>query len=165
MTATQTVTLTQSEFTALITDAIAAKRKGELLEMTRGDYTVKLAGCEGTYRITVTGGPKDSWTRRQNVAPENVARTIPTLFAELGGHVETATEAPAAAVAPAKASPAPVAPQSVVDEARELIAAARTSIRIYGPNSRPGARAAANARQAIAKALQAGATEAQLLAN
>lgn len=164
MTATATATLTQAEFTALITDAIAAKRKGELLEMTRGDYTVKLAGCEGTYRITVTGGPKDSWTRRQNVAPENVARTIPTLFAELGGEVEAATEAPVRAVAPVEPGPARVAPQSVVDEARKLIAAARTSIRIHGPNSRPGARAAADARQAIVTALKAGATEAQLLA-
>ena len=156
---TTTTTLTESEFIAFVAKLVTRKVKGEMLVESFGGYDFEVATQEGTYRLKVSGGTRQSWTRRQNISPANLARTAATLFRELNREEQPEVAEVAEAVAVEES-----APVDLIQAARTAIAAARTALRTYGPSSIPVANARTAARNAIAQALHAGAKERDLLA-
>lgn len=144
--------ITKDEFIAFVVTLADQKVKGQLLTATLGDYSFQIAGVAGTLRITVSGGPKDGWTRRQGITKPNVAAAAATLWDELNRNA-----------ASTKPQPTQSDKTIAVQAARIAIADAASTLRTYGPRAIPTNKAANNARIAIARALSLGAAERDIL--
>jgi hypothetical protein len=149
-----TAATTKSEFTAFVVALVERKESGALLTATLGGYRFEIATSYGTYRITTSGGPLGEWTRRQGITTPNVAETAAALWSDLHDGAEQdelpVTETPDAV--------------TEVQAARTAVAEAANARRLYGTSGTPAVKARTAAREAIYRALRAGATERDILA-